>query len=109
MNNPGVVNPGCKSIKHIRAKFKQRSKRAHSNAHVKLNVLCSHSLLEINNLFGTKDRLKVDRQCIGSIWNKTITTPTECAHEARQTISDTSSQITNLPMSLKSGNKHAPL
>ena len=109
MTKPNVANPGCKLIKHVRAKFKQCSKRMHSNAHVELNDTCSHSLPEFEDLFATEDGLKVDKQCIRNIQNKMITTQTKCVQEAGQPISDASSQITNLPTSLKSGDKHALL
>ena len=106
MNNPGVVNPGCKSIKHIQVRFEQHTKRACSNAHVKSNNTHSHSPPEVDDLFATKDRLKVDKQCIENIQNETIVALTK--HELGQPTSDTASWITNLPVLLKLGDECAP-
>ena len=106
MNKPRVVDPGCKSINHIRVKFKQHTKRVCNKAHVKSNDTHSHSLPEVNDLFATKDRLKVDKQCIENIQNETIVALTK--HELGQPTSDTASWITNLPVLLKLGDECAP-
>ena len=102
-------DPGYKSIKHIRVKFKQHSKSIYSNAHIKLNNLYSHSLPEIDTLFTSEARLEVDKQCIKLIRNKIIATLTEYVHEAGQQITDIPRRITNLPLSLKTGDEYAPL
>ena len=96
MTNPGVVNPGCKSIKHIQVKFKQHTKRAHSNAHVESNNAHSHSLPDVNDLFATKDGLKVDKQCMKNIQNEMMATSTKCAHKSGQRTSDMARVMMNV-------------